>query len=64
MMLVATSGLGATMLYAGLPNTVLLTALAGFELTSDSELPIEASLLVGHPHAFEKRLRYPKRPFM
>jgi hypothetical protein len=64
MMVVATSGLGATMLYASLPSTVLLTALAGFEKTGDGELPAEASLLVGHPYAFEKRLRYPKRPFM
>ena len=64
MMLVATFGPGATMLYASLPNTVLLTALSGFEQTGDGELPAEASLLVGHPHAFAKRFRYPKRPFM
>jgi hypothetical protein len=49
MMLVATSGPGVAMLYASLPNTVLLTALAGFEQTGDGELPAEASLLVGHP---------------
>ena len=60
MILVATSGPGATMLYASLPNTVLLTALAGFERIDDGELPAEASLLVGHPHAFETRFRYPK----
>jgi hypothetical protein len=64
MMLVATSGPGVAMLYASLPNTVLLTALAGFEKTGDGELPAEASLLVGHPHAFEKRFRYPRRPSM
>jgi hypothetical protein len=64
MMLVATSGCGPTILSASFPNTVLLTALAGFEQTGDGELPAEASLLVGHPYAFEKRLRYPERPFM
>ena len=63
-MLVATSGPGVARLYAGLPNTALLTALAGFELTGEGELPTEASLLVGHPHAFEKRFRYPRRPSM
>lgn len=64
MMLVATSGCSPTILFASLPNTVLLTVLAGFELTGDGELPAEAALLVGHPHAFEKRFRYPKRPPM
>ena len=64
MMLVATSGCSPTILFASLPNTVLLTALAGFEQTGDGELPTEASLLVGHSHAFEKRFRYPKRPSM
>jgi hypothetical protein len=64
MMLVATSSPAATVLYASLPNTVFLTALEGFERTGDSELPAEASLLVGHHHAFEKHFRYPKRPSM
>jgi hypothetical protein len=64
MMLVATSGCSPTILFASLPNTVLLTVLAGFELIGDSELPTEASLLVGHPHAFEKRFRYPNRSSM
>jgi hypothetical protein len=60
MMLVATSGPGPTMLFASLPNPRLLNALAGFELIADRELPSEASLLVGHHHAFAKRFRYPK----
>ena len=64
MMLVATSGCGPTILFASLPNTALLTALAGFEQTGDGELPAEAALLVGHPHAFEKRFRYLNRPSM
>jgi hypothetical protein len=64
MMLVATSGCSPTILFASLPNTVLLTVLAGFEQTGDGELPAEAALLVGHSHAFEKRFRYPKRPSM
>lgn len=64
MMLVATSGPGLPTLFASLPNPGLLNALMGFERVNDSELPSEASLLIGHPHAFEKRFRYPKRPFM
>jgi hypothetical protein len=60
MMLVASCGPGPTMLFASLPNPTLLFALAGFERVGDDELPTEASLLVGHNHAFEKRFRYPK----
>jgi hypothetical protein len=60
MMLVATSGFGPPMLFASLPNPALLHALAGFERVGDDELPAEASLLVGHNLAFEKRFRYPK----
>ena len=60
MMLVAATGPGPTMLFASLPNPTLLFALAGFERVGDDELPTEASLLVGHNHAFEKRFRYPK----
>jgi hypothetical protein len=60
MMLVATCGPGPTMLFASLPNPTLLFALAGFERVGDDELPAEASLLVGHNHAFEKRFKYPK----
>jgi hypothetical protein len=60
MMLVATSGPGPIQLFASLPYSGLLNALAGFEQIDDSELPTEASLLVGHNHAFEKRFRYPK----
>jgi hypothetical protein len=48
------------MLFGSLPNPTLLFALAGFERIADDELPAEASLLVGHNHAFEKRFRYPK----
>ena len=61
MTLVATTDPGPTMLFASLPNPSLLHALAGFEGIRDSELPSEASLLVGHSHAFEKRFTYPKR---
>jgi hypothetical protein len=61
MMLVASPGAGPPMFFASLPNLALLHALAGFEQIEDSELPTEASLLVGHNHAFEKRFRYPKR---
>jgi hypothetical protein len=60
MMLVATTSPGPTMLFASLPNPGLLNALVGFELIADRELPSEASLLVGHQHAFAKRFRYPK----
>jgi hypothetical protein len=60
MMLVAASGLSPPMLFVSLPNAGLLNALAGFERIDDGELPAEASLLVGHNHAFEKRFRYPK----
>lgn len=60
MMLVATSGPGLPTLFASLPNPGLLNALAGFEQINDGELPAEASLLVGHNHAFETRFRYPK----
>jgi hypothetical protein len=60
MMLVATSGPGLPTLFASLPNPDLLNALAGFEQINDGELPAEASLLVGHNHAFETRFRYPK----
>jgi hypothetical protein len=59
-MLIATTGPGPTMLLASLPNPYLLNVLAGFESIGDDELPAEASLLVGHNHAFEKRFRYPK----
>ena len=61
MMLVAPSGPGPIRLFASLPNPALLHALADFEQIEDSELPTEASLLVGHNHAFETRFRYPKR---
>ena len=60
MMLVAVSSPGPTMLFASLPNSSLLNALAGFELIADRELPSEASLLVGHHHGFAKCFRYPK----
>ena len=60
MMLVATSGAGTPVLFASLPNPALLYALPGFERVGDDELPAEASLLVGHNHAFEKRFMYPK----
>ncbi|PVE23332.1 hypothetical protein DC522_16485 [Microvirga sp. KLBC 81] len=60
MMLVTASGPGPPTLFASLPNSVLLSALTGFERITDSELPAEASLLVGHHHAFEKRFTYPK----
>jgi hypothetical protein len=60
MMLVATSSPGSIMLFASLPNLSLLNALTGFELIAERELPSEASLLVGHHHAFAKRFTYPK----
>jgi len=60
MMLVATPGAGSSMFFASLPNPSLLHALVGFERVGDDELPAEASLLVGHNHAFEKRFRYPR----
>ncbi len=60
MMLVATTGPDATVLFASLPNPSLLHALAGFERVGEAELPGEASLLIGHNHAFEKRFRYPR----
>jgi hypothetical protein len=61
MMLVASPGAGPPMFFASLLNPALLHALAGFEQVGDDELPAEASLLVGHNHAFETRFRYPKR---
>jgi hypothetical protein len=60
MMLVATTGPDATVLFASLPNPSLLHALAGFERIDDDELPTEASLLVGHNHGFEKHFRVSK----
>ncbi|MCC2654575.1 MAG: hypothetical protein K0Q60_4741 [Microvirga sp.] len=60
MMLVAASGLSPPILFVSLPNPGLLNALADFERIDDSELPTEASLLVGHNHEFEKRFRYAK----
>ena len=60
MMLVATTGPGPTVLFASLPNSSLLHALADFERIDGGELPAEASLLVGHNHAFEKIFKYPK----
>jgi hypothetical protein len=48
------------MLFASLPNAALMSALTGFEPISDGELPSEASLLVGHHHAFTKCFRYPR----
>jgi hypothetical protein len=60
MMLVATTDPDPPVLFASLPNPGLLHALAGFERIDDGELPAEASLLVGHNHAFETRFRYAK----
>jgi hypothetical protein len=60
MMLVAASGPDQPVLFASLPNACLLHALAGFERINDGELSAEASLLVGHNHAFEKHFTYPK----
>jgi hypothetical protein len=57
MMLVAITGPDLTVLFASLPNPSLLYALAGFERVGEAELPTEASLLVGHNHAFETRFR-------
>jgi hypothetical protein len=57
---VATTSPDSTVLFASLPNPSLLHALAGFEQIGDDELPAEASLLVGHNHASEKRFRYPR----
>jgi hypothetical protein len=61
MMLVVASGPDPPILFASLPTPSLLNALAGFQRIDDGGLPSEASLLVGHNHAFEKRFRYPKR---
>ena len=60
MMLVATTGPDATVLFASLPNPSLLHALVGFERVGEDELPAEASLLVGRNHAFAKRFMYPR----
>ena len=60
MMLVATSSAGPPMFFASLPNSSLVHALPGFERIEDSEVPSEASLLVGHNYAFEKRFGCPK----
>ncbi|WP_370434557.1 hypothetical protein [Microvirga sp. TS319] len=60
MMLVASAGSGPPTLFASLPNPGLLNALTGCERIDDSKLPPEASLLIGHPHVFEKRFIYPK----
>jgi hypothetical protein len=60
MLLVAISSPVSTMLFASLPHSALLNALTGFDRIDDSELPSEASLLVGHHHAFKKFFTYPK----
>jgi hypothetical protein len=60
MMLVATTGPDASVLFASLPDPSLLHALDRFERVGEAELPAEASLLIGHNHAFEKRFRYPR----
>lgn len=61
MMLVAVSSddPNQSILFASLPNAHHLSALAGFECIWESDLPSEASLLVGHPRQFEKCFRYP-----
>ncbi len=60
MMLAASCGSDPTMLFASLPNPVLLNALVGVEQIGDSEFPSEASLFVGYKHTFHKRFRHPK----
>ena len=60
MMLVAVSGPDPPVLFASLPYPGLLNALTGSQRIDDGGLPSEASLLVGHNHAFEKRFMYPK----
>jgi hypothetical protein len=60
MMLVASTGPNSTILFASLPNPGIQNALAGFERIDEGALPAEASLLVGHNHAFDKRFKYPK----
>jgi hypothetical protein len=60
MMLVAASGPDPAVLFASLPYPGLLNALTGFQRIGDDKLPSEASLLVGHNHAFQKRFQYPK----
>jgi hypothetical protein len=63
MMLVAISGQDPdrTILYASLPSRLLLNTLAGFESISDSDVPSEAALLIGHYHQFEKHFRHPQQ---
>lgn len=63
MMLVATSDpdTGQTDLIMSLANSGLLSLFQGFERISESDLPAETSLLVGHNNQFEKRFKYPAR---
>jgi hypothetical protein len=65
MMLVA--GTGEThrpTLFASLPNTAFLNAVAGFESVSEGDLPAEATLIIGHNEHF-RRYFHPaaRKPF-
>lgn len=63
MMLVAASDpeSGQPIFLMSLPSTTILGAFAGFERITDSDLPSEAALLVGHGDEMKKHFSYPAR---
>jgi hypothetical protein len=58
MMLVAGTGQASrSILFASVPNTALLQALAGFEGIGEGDLPLEATLIIGHNEHFRRYFR-------
>jgi hypothetical protein len=63
MMLVAAADpdSGRPIFLMSLPNTTFLGSFSGFEHVTESDLPSEAALLVGHNDEMKKHFQYPAR---
>jgi hypothetical protein len=61
MMMISTGLPGETTVYLSLPNQKLAVAYPGFEEVQLADLPVEATLLIGHQDAFQEHFRFPRR---
>ena len=61
-MMMVSAGLGdETTVYFYLPNPALAAVFPGFEAILPTDLPVEATLLVGHQDAFQERFKFAGR---
>ena len=61
MMMISTGLADARTVYLSLPDPKLATMYPGFTEIQSADLPIEATLLIGHQDAFQERFRFAAR---